>query len=118
MARKFRLFIYSCLIAFSFSVFALAQSGGGFDLTWSSIDGGGATNTRGWTFTLSGTIGQPDAQAAPVMSGGSFTLTGGFWPGAGEICSCPGDLTGDGKKDGRDIQQFVFCVLTGGNCSC
>ena len=54
---------------------ARAQSGGGFDLTWSTIDGGGGTSTGG-VFSVSGTIGQPDAG---VMSSGSFQLTGGFW---------------------------------------
>ena len=62
---------------------ALAQTGGGFDLTWSSIDAGGAMFTTGGSFELSGTVGQHDAVPAPMgMSGGSFTLMGGFWPGA------------------------------------
>lgn len=54
---------------------ALAQSGGGYDLTWNTIDGGGGTSTGG-TYTLSGTIGQPDAG---TLSGGAYTLNGGFW---------------------------------------
>ena len=92
------------------------QSGGGFDLTWSTIDGGGATSTGGG-FDLAGTIGQPDAQTLPVMTGGTFALTGGFWPVA-NVCYCLADMNGDGRKDGRDVQQFVGCVLAGGNCSC
>jgi hypothetical protein len=40
-----------------------------------SIDGGGGTSTGG-VYTLSGTIGQPDAG---TMTGGNFTLQGGFW---------------------------------------
>ncbi len=93
-----------------------AQSGGGFDLTWSTIDGGGAMSSTGGGFDLSGTIGQPDAQSA-VMAGGAFTLTGGFWPVA-QVCYCLADMNGDGKKDGRDIQQFVACVVASGNGSC
>jgi hypothetical protein len=60
---------------------ALAQSGGPFDLTWYSIDGGGQTNcaSTGGSFALSGTIGQPDA--GPPLGGGTFGLGGGFWPG-------------------------------------
>jgi hypothetical protein len=46
-------------------------------LDWSTIDSGGGTSSGG-QYTVSGTIGQPDASA---MSGGSFTLQGGFWPG-------------------------------------
>ena len=48
-----------------------------YALDWSTIDGGGGTSSGG-QYTLSGTIGQPDAGA---MSGGSFSLQGGFWPG-------------------------------------
>lgn len=45
-------------------------------LTWNTIDSGGAMNASGGTDTLSGTIGQPDAG---VLSGGTYTLIGGFW---------------------------------------
>ncbi len=55
---------------------ASAQSGGGYDLTWNSIDGGGITFSAGGSYLLGGTIGQPDAG---TMSGGSYTLNGGFW---------------------------------------
>ena len=57
----------------------LAQTGGGYDLTWSSIDGGGGTSSSGG-YTLSGTIGQYDAS---LSSGGSYTFVGGFWAAAG-----------------------------------
>lgn len=57
-----------------------AQAGGGFDLTWSTIDGGG-TSTGG-SYTLSGTMGQPDAG---TLSGGSYTLTGGYWSGSATV---------------------------------
>jgi hypothetical protein len=42
---------------------------------WVTIDGGGGVSTGG-EYSLSGTIGQPDAG---VMSGGKFSLIGGFW---------------------------------------
>jgi len=48
-----------------------------YSLDWSTIDGGGGTSSGG-QYTLSGTIGQPDAGS---MTGGTFTLQGGFWPG-------------------------------------
>ena len=60
------------------SAVALAQTGDGFDLSWSTIDGGGGTSSGG-AFSLSGTVGQPDASVA--MTGGSYTLQGGFWAG-------------------------------------
>lgn len=53
-----------------------AQIGRGFDLRWSTIDGGGATPISGGVFSLNGTAGQPDAGAA---SGGTFALASGFW---------------------------------------
>lgn len=53
----------------------VAQTGGGFDLSWSTIDGGGGSSSGG-DFALSGTIGQPDAGE---LSGGAYVLTGGFW---------------------------------------
>jgi hypothetical protein len=57
---------------------ALAQSGNGYDLSWSTVDGGGATFSTGGGYTLGGTIGQPDAGE---MSGGDYALSGGFWGG-------------------------------------
>lgn len=54
----------------------LAQSGGPYDLSWSTIDGGGYTFSTGGTFELGGSAGQPDAGS---MSGGSYMLGGGFW---------------------------------------
>jgi hypothetical protein len=47
-----------------------------YSIDWFTIDGGGGTSSGGG-YTLSGTIGQPDASAP--MSGGSYSLTGGFW---------------------------------------
>ena len=63
---------------------ALAQP---YSIDWYTVDGGGGTSTGG-SYTLSGTIGQPDA-AATTLSGGSYTLQGGFWPGL--IVTIPGE---------------------------
>src|SRR5215470_6909646 len=82
-----------------------------YDLSWNTIDGGGGTSTGG-AFELTGTIGQPDAGPSTTgMSGGQFQLVGGFWPGAGDVCSQPGDLNQDGSVDGDDIQLFVNCLI-------
>ena len=90
-----------------------------FDVSWFTVDGGGRIPITGGTFSASGTIGQPDA--GPVngpMVGGSFSLRGGFWPATVPACSCPGDMNGDSLKNGKDIQQFVGCIISGGNCDC
>ncbi len=54
---------------------ALAASAQNYSIDWYKIAGGGGTSTGG-TYTVSGTIGQPDAG---IMSGGNYSLVGGFW---------------------------------------
>ena len=54
---------------------AMAQTGGGYDLTWSTIDGGGGELTGG-EYTLAGTVGQPEPGA---LTGGPYIAEGGFW---------------------------------------
>ncbi len=51
----------------------------GYDLSWYTIDGGGATFSTGGSYSLGGTIGQPDAGS---MGGGTYQLNGGFWGGS------------------------------------
>ena len=70
-------FILTIALLLLFTLPVLAQSGGGYDLSWSTTDGGGGASSGG-IFDLTGTIGQPDAG---VMSGGAFTLAGGCWGG-------------------------------------
>jgi hypothetical protein len=60
------------LAALSLSVGLLRAQ---YSLDWYSVDGGGGVSSGG-SYTLSGTIGQPDAG---TMSGGPYTLAGGFW---------------------------------------
>ena len=47
-----------------------------YSIDWFKIAGGGGTSTGG-TYQVSGIIGQPDASGA--LTGGSYSLTGGFW---------------------------------------
>jgi len=47
-----------------------------YTIDWYKVAGGGGTSTGG-TYTVNGTIGQPDASGA--MSGGNYSVTGGFW---------------------------------------
>jgi hypothetical protein len=48
-----------------------------FNLPWFTFDGGGGRSSGG-SLEVVGTVGQPDAG---VMSGGEFSLNGGFWQG-------------------------------------
>jgi hypothetical protein len=66
------LFSFLLVALFLFCTHTNAQT---YSIDWFTIDGGGGTST-GSVYSVSGTIGQPDAH---TMSGGSFTLAGGFW---------------------------------------
>ena len=69
--------LFVCLVILLLAASAAvgwSQTGGTYDLTWSSVDGGGATSTGG-AFEVLGVIGQPDAA---LLSGGTFELTSGF----------------------------------------
>lgn len=52
-----------------------------YALDWFTLDHGGGRSSGG-AYTISGTIGQPDAFAS---SGGSYTLHGGFWSAAAVV---------------------------------
>src|SRR5450755_1832836 len=47
-----------------------------YSIDWYKISGGGGTSSNG-QYVVSGTIGQHDASGA--MSGGNYSVTGGFW---------------------------------------
>jgi hypothetical protein len=47
-----------------------------YSIDWYKVASGGGTSTGG-VYSVSGTIGQPDASSA--MTGGGYSLTGGYW---------------------------------------
>ena len=68
----------TAMVLFFLSIMAplssvLAQ---GYSIDWYKIAGGGGTSTGG-VYSVSGTIGQHDSGGP--LTGGSFSLTGGFW---------------------------------------
>ena len=69
MKPKITILVVAATVA---AVTVLAQS---FSIDWHTIDGGGGTSTGG-VYSVSGTIGQPDAG---VANGGNYSLAGGFW---------------------------------------
>lgn len=75
MKRKRVLVILFVCLAFAGWITVRAQSGGGYDLTWNTLDGGGGVSSSS-AYTLGGAIGQPDAGG---LNGGDYTLSGGFW---------------------------------------
>ena len=72
-----------------------------FEITRSTIDGGGAMNSTGGGFELSGTVGQPDAG---TLRGETFELNGGFW-----FPVPPGDCQEDGDVDSAEYAEFSLC---------
>ena len=81
------------ILALTITGWAIAQSAAPatLEVAWHTVDGGGGTSAGG-TLAVSGTIGQPDAGSA--MSGGGFSIVGGFWPGDGSqpIDTCLPDI--------------------------
>ena len=73
--KRLSLLLIAALVLLVAVSLASAQTGD-WALNWYTIDGGSATSTGGARYTLSGTTGQPDAGR---MSGGVYSLYGGFW---------------------------------------
>ena len=49
-----------------------------YSVDWHKISAGGGTSSGG-NFSVSGTIGQAEASENNAVSGGNYSLTGGFW---------------------------------------
>src|SRR5262245_58150211 len=100
------------------SVLAIVSAGPPeFDLSWHTIDGGGATFSTGGGFELGGTIGQFDAGAP--MTGGGFQLTGGFWAAAGSggiVTPCPPDIAPAGGNGLVDVDDLLAIIGAWGPC--
>jgi hypothetical protein len=88
-----------------------------FEISRSTVDGGGVMFSTGGSFELSGTIGQPDAGVMQSPTG-VFQLTGGFW-----FALAPGDCNTDGGVNLSDYAVWITC-LSGPNagapadCAC
>lgn len=59
-----------------------------YSIDWFTIDGGGGTSAGG-PYSVSGSIGQPDAGGP--MTNGQYSVTGGFWalPTAVQVTDAP-----------------------------
>lgn len=77
------------LAGFAFAMLPLSSTfGQSYSIDWFTLDGGGGTSTGG-VYSVSGTIGQPDAGGP--MTNGQYSVTGGFWalPTAVQITNAP-----------------------------
>ena len=80
--RLLRWTLLALMLASLASGVALATPGApdaDYDISWWTVDGGGTALSSGGSYTLGGAIGQPDAGP---LSGGDYTLEGGFWVAA------------------------------------
>lgn len=91
------------------SAVALGLVGGGgqdeLELAWQTVDNGGGVSA-GESMLLHGSIGQADAG---VLSGGTFLVRGGFWPGPADAAAprCQADLDGSGAVDAADLAMLL-----------
>jgi len=74
------------------ALFLAANAGSQSAVDWFTLDGGGGASSGSGafgSFAVVGTIGQPDA--GPALSGGGYSVTGGFWSflGGGTDSSAP-----------------------------
>ena len=103
--KNFRTHGLVCAIAASTTLQATAGEPE-YEMVRSSIDGGGTMTATGDGYECKGTIGQPDAG---TMTGGDFSLSGGFW-----FPLAPTDCNEDGGVTLLDYDEFESCV-TGPN---
>jgi hypothetical protein len=76
--RGIRLLILACTAALLVGIAGAALADEpGYSIDWWTVDGGGGT-LEGNTYTLSGTVGQPDARS---LESDTYRLAGGFWNG-------------------------------------
>lgn len=106
---------HKTLLPVSLAVLALvlafsSASAQPFTIDWASIDGGGGTSFGG-AYSLTASIGQPDA--GTPLSGGIYTLTGGFLAGVGAVPSCLADFNRSGGATIQDVFDFLAAWFDG-----
>ena len=74
--KRFLLILYLLILILSLASPVLAETSASYDLSWWTVDSGGATGLTAGSYTLSGTAGQPDAWS---LSSDDYHLSGGFW---------------------------------------
>ena len=105
----------SSRMAWSLALLALVLGAGlasaqPYAVSWFKIAGGGGTSTGG-VFTVSGTIGQPEAGNA--MTTGPYAVTGGFWPGVNLVQTPGAPLLNVEQIIGGSVRIFWLRPATG-----
>lgn len=72
-----------------------STQGGSYSIEQYSIDGGSG-QSNGGSYVISGSVGQPDADPLGPASGGSYSLTGGIWPGTPAPAALPDPVFANG----------------------
>ena len=94
------------LCAAAILVTTCAHASSEYTIDWFVIGAGGGVSTAD-AYTLRGVIGQPLAHAP--ISGGQYTITGGFLAQAPAppVAPCPGDANGDGVVNFADLNAVL-----------
>ncbi|MBI5866861.1 MAG: hypothetical protein HZB43_00980 [candidate division Zixibacteria bacterium] len=83
-----------------------------YTINWSSINGGGLTNSSSPNYSMGNSMGQSVAGSA---TSASYQMGTGFWYGAGGGCSCPsqGDINSDAVIDVFDVIGVIGIAFSG-----
>jgi hypothetical protein len=81
----------------------ITANGQTFTLDWFTIDGGGGTSTGG-DYSISGSIGQ--SEAGPLLGGGQYQVTGGFWSVVAAIQTPGAPLLSIQHVDGKVVVSW------------
>ncbi len=92
-----------CIVLAAGSLLACEQAGAQIiDISWFSIDGGVETCAAGG-FSLTGTVGQPDAG---TLTGLGYEIEGGFWSAPTASAACYANCDGSTIAPILNINDF------------
>jgi hypothetical protein len=102
-ARRFKLAAaLLCALTLSAAAITYAATEGGYDVPWSTVDGGGGLSAGGG-YVVKGTGGQPDTA---ILGGGQYSIRGGFWTGIDPNCL----IEFSDVQPGHTFYDFVRCL--------